>query len=382
MKYFKTIIFVLLNGLFCCVLLWFFTRNAFLRPYAGSPFKEIVAGCLLLGSLYVNYFLLYPKLYHNYPKIYWIIVVFIALTTGLLDLIIAYPNIVSCSAPVIEIVGFFNYFYKILLFIVSRNLALNFFPFLLSERYHFQQAFENEVKVVYRDVRKLDVVDGHNNIQLVSIDDIFYCQQKGNFTNIFLVQNKHYSRTCSMKHLEQLFGDDFIRISRTELVPFRYIKACKGNIVVMKKMPWEEVHTSFELEPQKQDEVSERILEGLLRYRAKASGKNTPTRPTRPKIKRKPVTPSDEKIKAVFSFIGKHSNCNTGDIIAETNIPLSTVERCIAVLKKQGLVEYTGSSRKGGYHIVNAASGILDIKPIQQEELIAGKLTDESGSSR
>lgn len=272
-----------------------------------------------------------------------------------MELAIAYKGIVSCNAQVIQIVGFFNFFSKILFLIVGRNLLLNFFPFLLRERQHFQQAFEKEVRIVYQDVRKLDVVDGHNNIQLVSIDDIFYCQQKGNFTNIYLVQNKHYTRTCSMKHLEQLFGDDFIRITTTELVPFRYIKACKSNTVVMKKMPWEKEQTTFKLEPKNQEEVAENVVGGLLLYRAKAIGKNSPKRPARPKTKRKPVTPPDEKLTAVLSFIKSHPNCNSSDIIAETTIPLSTVERCIAVLKKKGLIEYIGSKKRGGYHLANTS---------------------------
>ena len=40
-------------------------------------------------------------------------------------------------------------------------------------------------------------------------------------------------------------------------------------------------------------------------------------------------------------------------IVTVTKIPLSTVERCIAVLKKQGLIEHTGSKKSGGYHLAS-----------------------------
>lgn len=369
MKHLDKIVAVLLNLLFCGALLWFFTRNSILRPYAGSSFKETIAGVLLLGSLYLNYFLLYPKLYQKHSHIiYWLTLSVVALVTGGLDLAIAYPNIISCGAPIIEVVGLFNYFSKILLFIVGRNLALNFFPFLFREQHHYQQTFENEVRVVYQDVRKLDVVDGHSNIHLVSIDDIFYCQQKGNFTHIYLVQNKYYTRTCSMKHLEQLFGDDFVRITNSELVPFRYIKECKDNMVIMEKMPWEEEQTTFKLEPKNQEEISEKVVEGLLRYRAAAAGKNLPKRPARPKTKRKPVTPPEEKLTAVLTYIKRHPNCSSKDIVNETKIPLSTVERCIAVLKKQGHIEHTGSKRNGGYDVVSPRPEIEGVESVQQEE--------------
>ena len=378
MKHLDKIVAVLLNLLLCGALLWFFTHNSILRPYAGSSFKETIAGALLLGSLYLNYFLLYPKLYQKHSHIiYWLTLSVVALVTGGLDLAVAYPNIISCGAPIIEVVGLFNYFSKILLFIVGRNLALNFFPFLFRERHHYQQAFENEVRVVYQDVRKLDVVDGHSNIHLVSIDDIFYCQQKGNFTYIYLVQNKYYTRTCSMKHLEQLFGDDFVRITNSELVPFRYIKACKNNTVVMKKMPWEEEQTTFKLEPKNQEEISEKVVEGLLRYRAAAGGKNLPRRPARPKTKRKPVTPPEEKLTAVLTYIKRHPNCSSKDIVNETKIPLSTVERCIAVLKKQGHIEHTGSKKKGGYGVLTVSQEENAAEPTQHENVAEEKATGE-----
>ncbi|MDR9829994.1 helix-turn-helix domain-containing protein, partial [Vibrio sp. FNV 38] len=98
----------------------------------------------------------------------------------------------------------------------------------------------------------------------------------------------------------------------------------------------------------------------LLGYRAVASGKKNQGKTVRPKVKRKPITPSDEKIKEVLSFIEKHSNCNTGDIIAETGFSSSTVERCLFELRKQGLIKHNGSKKKGGYEMVNI--------PLDQEE--------------
>ena len=164
MKHLNTIVIILLNILFCFGLLWFFTRNAFLRPYAGTTLKEAVAGLLLLGSLYANYFLLYPKLHQKHShNFYWLSVFFIALATGTIELAIAYQNISLCNAEVV---------------------------------------------------------------------------------------------------------------------------------------------------------------------------------------------PPKEKTQAVFSYIQKHFNCNSGDIVTETNMPLSTVERCIAVLKKQNLIEYSGSRKTGGYRVV------------------------------
>ena len=258
-----------------------------------------------------------------------------------------------CNKVIIQIVGPFIFFSKTLLYIAGRNLALNFFPYLLRERQHYQQALKKEVRTVYRDVRMLDVADGHNDIQLVPIEDIFYCHQQGNFTEIHTVQNRKYTRLGSMRHLEQLFGEeDFIRLTATVLVPFRYVESCQGDMVVMQKMPWENEATAFKLEAKTKEEIAQRIMESLQSEIVETSDENIPEEPVRSKAKRKPATPPEEKINEVLSCIEKHPNCNSADIIAETGFSQSTIERCLYELKKQGRVEYVGSKKTGGYKVV------------------------------
>lgn len=353
------IITILLNILFCAVVLWIFSNISFIRPSAGSTLKESISALFLLGSLYLNYFLLYPKLLHKYPYvIYWLIVVFIALVTGFIDIAIAYPYIMSCNGEVVQFVGPFFFFSSFIVIVSGRNLAFNFLPFLLRERKYYRQSLNNEVKIVYQDVRKLDVTDKDNNIRLVDIDDIFYCHQQGNFTEIFTVQNDKYTRLGSMKHLEQLFGEEeFIRITTTVLVPFRYLDSCKDNTVIMKKMPWEEEPTVFKLEPKTQEKIVGKIEEVILKHETEVEPQSTPEQPVQLKAKRKPATPPEEKLEIVLSYIEKHPNCNTGDIIAETKIPLSTIERCVSVLKNRGQIKHSGSKKKGGYTITNFTAG-------------------------
>lgn len=391
MKHLKTITNVLLNVIFCILTLWLFSRNSILRPYAGSSFKEFIAGLLLLGTVYVNYFLLYPSLYQKHSHIiYWLTLGLTVLLTGGIDLIIAYPNIVSCSAPIIEMVGPFSYFSKILFFLVGRNMALNFFPFLLRDRKHFQQSLEKEVRVVYQDVRKIDVEDSDNNILLVPIDDIFYCLQNGNYAYVYLVQNKRYTRNGSMKHLAQLLGDDFIRITATTLLPFRHIKACKNNVVIMKKMPWQEEAITFKLESHNQEQIEEKVAEGIMRYRLKAGKKKAPKKTAHRDMKRKPILPPKDAVETVFSYIQKHPDCKSADIVAKTSHSLSTVERCFSELRKQGRITYVGSKKTGGYRVVNIQQDGNAARSAQKEGNIAEenaakkksakKLTEEEAS--
>ena len=153
-----------------------------------------------------------------------------------------------------------------------------------------------------------------------------------------------------MKHLEQLFGEEeFVRITTTLLVPFQYIQSCKNNTVVMRQMPWQKAPTTFPLEARTQAEVTERILAGILRYESSANENEAQGTSVHSAARRKPALPSEEKVREVLSFIEAHPNCNTADIMAETDFSLSTVERCLAELKKRGAIQYTGSKKSGGY---------------------------------
>ena len=350
-KHLKTTAIVLLNVLFCATVIWLFTQNSVLRPYAGSFLKEALSALLLLGSLYANYFLLYPKIHKKYSYVtYWLSVVLLAVIMGFADMAIAYPYISKCNAAVIQYVGYYNFFSTILYFTIGRNLALNFFPYLFRERQHLRHSLEKEREIVYERVRMLDVTDKDSNIHLVSIDEIFYCLQQRNFTTIYTVQNEKYTRLGSMKHLEQLLGEEeFIRITTTLLVPFQHIQSCKDNRVVMKKMPWEEVPTTFPLEARTQTEVTEKIAKVLSQREVVLDENKIPETSTSAGDKRKPASPAEEKVKVVLSFVEARPNCNSMDIVAGTDFSLSTVERCLAELKKQGTIQYTGSKKRGGY---------------------------------
>lgn len=350
MKHSKKIAIVLLNVLFSAVVLWFFARNLILHPFSGGFVKEAISGILLLGSLYFNYFVLYPKLYPKYPQVYWAVVVLSAIVVGVVETALAYRFIVSRHANAIKLVGYFEFFATHQFEVIGRNLALNFFPFLFRDRKHYQHSLEDETKIVYERVRMLDVADKDSNIQLLTMDDIFYCEQQRNFTTIHTVQNEKYTRLGSMKHLEQLLGEEeFVRITTTLLVPFQYIQSCKDNMVVMKQMPWQRVPTTFPLEARMQAEAAEKILAGILRYGSAASENDTQGTSVHSATRRKPALPSEEKVREVLSYIEAHPNCNTADIMAETDFSLSTVERCLAELKKRGAIQYTGSKKSGGY---------------------------------
>ena len=102
-----------------------------------------------------------------------------------------------------------------------------------------------------------------------------------------------------------------------------------------------------------------------MRYKTLAGNKGSSVKVPRQAVKRKPIVPPDEKVRVVLSFIENHPNCNSVDIIAETQFSLSTVERCLIELKKNGFVEHVGSRRRGGYIVVSAPQEKVNTEAVQ-----------------
>ena len=381
MKQLYTIVTISLNILLCAAFLWFFSNNAFLRPFLGSTAKELLSGLLLLAIMYSNYLILYPKLYRSHSSLYWFLVVTFSLVAGCIELTLGFPFISKCNAVIIAEVGVLHHFTKLLFFIFFRNLAFNFFPYILRERKQLQQSLETEVQIVYQYARMIDVCDGKNNCRHIPIDDIFYCKKNGNEVKVYTVDGAQYTRYCTIKYLIQFLDNrEFIRISPSIIVPFRHISSCDGEDVVLKTMPWMKSPLAFKLDSKRHPLSLYEIQEYL---KATIGGRNNEQLDCEQEISIKaPSIPPKEKLNAVLSYIGEHPGCRSTEIISHTSYPKTTMERCLSCLRRQGLIEFSGSKKKGGYHIVNVASEMLDVEPVQQEEMIAGELPDKSGSSQ
>lgn len=350
----RTIIIVLLNVLFCAYMLWFSARNTYLRPYAGSTTRELLAGLILLVTLYTNFFLLYPKLHKKHPVVYWVVLVSLCIIAAAMDFAIAYHHIMYCNGAIIGEIGAFRFFSHYFKLLTIRNVALNTFPFIFRERQELQKALDKEVQIVYQDARLLDVSDKEHNARLIPRDNIYYCQQDGNYTRIYVTQDDlYYSRYGSMKYLEQLFGsEEFVRVSNTLLIPYRYIHSCNGTEVFMKRLPWQKEPLSFAIEPKYLDQAPGQIALYLLT----SKGQETIKPPKQNRKRRKPVKPSQEKTDTVLQYIKEHAGSQTKEIAENTQFSPSTVERCLAELRKQELIKYKGSKKMGGYHAVKKQS--------------------------
>ena len=362
MKHLHTVVAILLNALFCAALLWFFTQNAYLRPYAGSATKEILAGLLLLASLYANYFVLYPKLYYKYRMSYWVAVVGVSLATACIELIICKSFIVKTNPIFIRELGPFFYFSKLLLFVFGRNLAFNFVPFVIRNMQHFKEEVETKVQVIYQQNRLLDVCDKKNNCQHIPIDNILYFRKEGNYMFVYTVEGATFTRYGSIKHLGQLLGEnEFVRISKSIIVPYQYIESYDEKQVFMKKMSGSEEALAFNIGSQIRDHALKLLVEHVQILPKEEIAAEEPEEETESMQEKKPLSlPPQHKLDAVYAYVQSHPGSRSNEITSKIKFSQSTIERCLVELRKQNLIEYVGSKKTGGYRVVEKKDDSLE----------------------
>ena len=349
MKHQKTIVAILLNLLFCAVLLWFFSRNATLRPYLGSKAKEFLSGLLLLATIYANYYVFYPKLYRGHVYMYWFSVVAASMAAAGLEMALGYPFLSQCYALMINESGPLFFFALHSFYVFSRNLAFNLIPYVLRDRKHLLQSLETDVRIVYQYARMLDVCDEQNNCQHIPVDHILYCKKYGNETEIHTVDGIKYTRYCTIKYLEQHLGaKEFIRVSSSVIVPFQHIASCDGKAVVMKTTPSTGTPLAFKLDAKRAPQIAAAIEEYL--HSEIIENEDLPPVSEEEKSKKGTSVPPEEKLDAVLHYIQAHPGCHSTELISHTSYSQTTMDRCLFELKKRGLIEYTGSKKSGGYY--------------------------------
>ncbi|MBR4637407.1 MAG: MarR family transcriptional regulator, partial [Bacteroidales bacterium] len=58
-----------------------------------------------------------------------------------------------------------------------------------------------------------------------------------------------------------------------------------------------------------------------------------------------------QNFRPVYSYIRRHPDCKASEISSGISIPTGSLNRILKQLKDEGLIEYTGSKKTGGYRV-------------------------------
>ena len=74
--------------------------------------------------------------------------------------------------------------------------------------------------------------------------------------------------------------------------------------------------------------------------------------PKHPHTKTKGLSKKELQIQSSIDYISEHPLCPASDIQKYRRVSTATVNRILAQLKRENLIEYVGSKKTGGYRVV------------------------------
>ena len=336
----------------------YFTKNSFLRPSVNDKTEFCIALMLIL-AMFANYWLLlllFRK--KNTMFLYLLFSGMEVIITALIEYILTIeaklsvvPNeMIAVYGSLIKKRFFFN--------LLLRNSGLLCFVGLVSDNFRLRiKILQDKERQLFREKHKLEVQQFFDKSSiLLDEDEICYITQNQNYNTFVTVSGAKYTKRGTLNNLQDLLGENnYVKISRSVIVRLKYVKSVSNNNVELLMG----------------DNMEDFLLPVSTSYISTA----IPTIEDFLKKKKLNQTEFDfilttmpQKAQQIHHYIAYHPNCKLNDIVTETHIPKSTTTRYIKEMQDEGLIEYTGSKRTGGYKIVNRTEN-RHIETAQEQEV-------------
>lgn len=355
---------------FSVVVLAIFRFYSMLRPTTyGALYKELYAGGIVLLICYLNYFILFPHLFGRRKYLFYVLAtIFSVIVAATLEVMLVYPQIMDFFNRINSNVSIREYIIVLTISLFLRNICFVFFSFLINL---LESAYKEnkDVVVLLQDTNELMLArtdDKKRNLVTVRLPDIAYCRQNENYAYIYLADGTKVYRNCSLKSLyEQLSPSRVVRISRKELVFYRHIVSYDNNSVYVDASN-EDAPVGLEI-----TDTYRRQALLLLKEHCVFAGNQqsrhvpevttvdvlqsayTPQQTEKDAVQEKNLSEEEPRVaQQVLAFISEHPSCKSSDLTGQFRISLSTVNRILRQLKADGLIEYVGSKKTGGYSAV------------------------------
>ncbi len=323
----------------CATFLYWFCNNSLLRPSPGSAhFKEYVIGVLLLAICYLNAFILHPVFFQRNKTVAYAVSTVISIVVALIvEFSWLYADIMDCLLRSCTLSEAHAYYWNCVCYASLRDIGLLSFTFLICELNSYRKQRQITENLLMKSDNKIEVKDLSGNNVLLYYKQIRYCEQERNVTKIYGNQENVFFRYGSLMDIKKLVGDEYlIQINRNTLVAKKRIEQYSDGQLWLadEKMP-------FEVSPKFQDQKELQTLSPMSDNSQKGEGKE-----------KKKKIPSNEKAKELYRLIANNPGISAIKLSEMTGISSSTLNRNLNQLKADGLIEYVGSKKTGGYRVV------------------------------
>jgi predicted transcriptional regulator len=360
-KKIKAVLFTLFAVLVLCA----FNYYSLLRPAAyGALYKESITAIFVISICFLNYFVLFPILYKKRKfLLYAVSTFFSVLITAIAEEVLVYPQVSEIFSPIGDLT-LHEYTIFLTFILLIRNLcfvSLFLLVSLLEDSIRENKEINDSVKKINNlIIAKCENGENKSKMITIPINDIVYCQQEENYTYIFTTAGNKYNRNCSLSSFAKELGNQLVvRISRGVIVFYKHVHSFDENNVYVAFMDKEKPIGFLISNAYKENAM--RLLKKNTTPRPHHVNELLPN-PEQTQGIEETIQISNEmesacqteernNIQFVLDYINGHPDCKGTDIVQFCRLSLSTVNRILKQLRDEGLIEYSGSKKTGGYRV-------------------------------
>jgi hypothetical protein len=356
MKQKNTYIKIALHIFFWIIVGTIFTRYSYIRPGCGTAlYKEILCVVMIAMVVYLNRFILFPKLYikGNYLW-FWIFNISLLLVIGFLEILLVKSNIYKAVGNAISGKEYLGYLINVYFLVTLRYAAIFSFFYIrmVNEKVKFLSMQQQKLLALENKQIFLNLTSGKEI--LLTIDDITYISVDGNYSVIHLINKQKYKQVVSLSQLEEILPEYLcLRINRNTIIMYNYVCEYNANSVTVRvnDIGGKKIFTFY----QNKNEI---IFDKLKKY-VTSEIKKMNCEPKKDENYIKLRTKNDvicelnEISNQILELIQTKPNIFASEIKAKL-APTSerTIDNYLRQLKDLGLIEYKGASKTGGYYLV------------------------------
>ena len=345
-NYRKTILTLLANLSLCAIVVYLFGNYCFLRT-AACPhlYKEYLSGILILAMVYINAFLLFPLFFkEGRLQAYFLWTIACSLVFSILEMSLIFPEVYPTLREQFSGEAARHFVYESFL-VFSRNTAISASVFCSCVIPFLSRQIRNHDTILLKDFSSIRAKGNDKKDITVHLNSISFFQQNQNYTEIHLTDGTRLFRYGSLKQLGQLICTNYaVQISRDTIVPYGNIKCFAESHVTVKFSP-DKMDIPI-TDQYKSSAIKEIQYHVSIEETKRSELKN-------PRKKKKDLSKKEMQIQSIVDYISEHPLCPASDIQKYRRISNATINRILKQLKQDGLIEYVGSKKTGGYRAVD-----------------------------
>jgi hypothetical protein len=334
---------VMLHVILCITMVAVFGNFCRLRTVAAQhPYKEYLSGVIVLALVYLNTLFLFPRLFKTKRTLLYLLWTSVSVVVAsLLEMSLVFPDAMLVIGGQFTLPDGVLYFVEDGLCVLFRDFSVVAFSFAVMAMENYISQWNRMEIYLARELQLVETKDFKTKTNIrISIKDIAYIYQDQNYTYLNLSNGTKVFRYGTLMQMTGLLNDDsYVQITGKTVVMCNSIQRYDLSGVVVKVSP---KNVLLPFSSMYQEIAMNRIfnLTGLHPYEEKT--KKKPQYSASHKQKE-----SAEKL--IYNYIASHPKCKAADIKKNRSISQPTVNRILAQLKKDGLIEYVGSKKTGGY---------------------------------